>query len=647
LYEQNPDKMSFQTFVTERLADLTAKYNALVINAKKIDELPVQTTLDPASKIHVSKDGNSESLSVQKIVDTIVKKTYSHLLEVGEITVTGLVVNVPSGVKWVYDGIYYQTTSETNITETLCETDHLRKDILVANQSNQIYLIKGDESLTIRVLPNVPIGTILVTEMDIDDTTVGTPYPSITIQDLESKLEKSTYPGTAKTLNDAILALAFPDTVLKTGEITVDGLDISIAENAFQWRLAQTDFLTTPAFSATLTAATEGFNRTDRLEGDNAGNYFIVEGTEDETAAPAPAVTAGRISLATIPIFGSVVGIAQTAFPNEIETPFTVIDRANRKGTSIWSFCMSFWKWVGSTPVYINTFIDNVTERYDVQYPNKTGGLPQTFAMISDVEASATTLQGNIDTKLDITDYNQHFKGVHLTKAALDAAHPTANAGDSAQVNEVGSTDVVNYSWDVEESIWVNNGTGGSGAINTDYLLEGSTNLYWTVARFLANLTAANIKSALGITVLAGDNTGDQIIPTTLPASDVYAWAKAATKPNYTSSEVGAPSGSGTSSGTNTGDQDLSGLSLKPIQVTAQTLTAASWALVSGIYEYDLSNANITITSIVDVIPDNSYVTTVQVAEVFPKTISGSGTVKLYAKNLPTGNIIVTINIWK
>jgi len=38
----------------------------------------------------------------------------------------------------------------------------------------------------------------------------------------------------------------------------------------------------------------------------------------------------------------------------------------------------------------------------------------------------------------------------------------------------------------------------------------------------------------------SGSNTGDQIIPTTLPASDVYAWAKAATKPSYTAAEVGA-----------------------------------------------------------------------------------------------------------
>ena len=50
-------------------------------------------------------------------------------------------------------------------------------------------------------------------------------------------------------------------------------------------------------------------------------------------------------------------------------------------------------------------------------------------------------------------------------------------------------------------------------------------------------------------------------------ADDVYTWAKAATKPSYTYSEVGAqvagsyPTGSGTCSGTNTGDQTLPTLS--------------------------------------------------------------------------------------
>jgi len=136
-----------------------------------------------------------------------------------------------------------------------------------------------------------------------------------------------------------------------------------------------------------------------------------------------------------------------------------------------------------------------------------------------DVEGATVSVPVIVRPKAPVSSVNgmigdvvipQYFKGIHLTEAALSAAHPTSIAGAYAQVNVVGSTDVVNYSWDAEENIWVNNGTGGSGAVNTDALPEGSVNLYFTVARFLANLTAANIKAALGISILSGSNTGDQ-----------------------------------------------------------------------------------------------------------------------------------------
>lgn len=123
-----------------------------------------------------------------------------------------------------------------------------------------------------------------------------------------------------------------------------------------------------------------------------------------------------------------------------------------------------------------------------------------------------TGLTAELDSKLDAADYNQHFKGVYLTEAALITAHPTASVGDYAQVNEVGASDVVNYNWDAEEGIWVKNITeGGSGATNTDELPEGTTNLYFTVARFLANLTYANIVTALGFTPENSSNKSQDI----------------------------------------------------------------------------------------------------------------------------------------
>jgi hypothetical protein len=52
-----------------------------------------------------------------------------------------------------------------------------------------------------------------------------------------------------------------------------------------------------------------------------------------------------------------------------------------------------------------------------------------------------------------------------------------------------------------------------------------------------AGLLSGKDKSKIDL--VSGSNTGDQIIPTTLPASDVYPWAKNASKPTYTATEIG------------------------------------------------------------------------------------------------------------
>ena len=82
------------------------------------------------------------------------------------------------------------------------------------------------------------------------------------------------------------------------------------------------------------------------------------------------------------------------------------------------------------------------------------------------------------------------------------------------------------------------------------------------------------------------------------------------------------------------------------IQVTPITLTTGGWSLVSGLYEYEYSNAAIFDTSIVDVIPTNASISIVKVAEVLPATESFFGSVKIYATNAPTADIIVTFNIY-
>jgi len=396
--------MSFQTFVTERLGDITARLNAIGTNAKKIDELPVQSTLDPASKIHVSKGGTSESLEVQKIIDSIVNKTYSQLLGVGEITVSGLNVIVPSGAMWVYEGIIYQTTAITTIPETLCAAGYLRKDILVANQSNQIILVKGAESETIRIKPNIPIGTVFVTEIDVDDAVIGTPATPIIGNSYISKSSQ----GSLRNYDDLVINLGEETRLILHTCTEINYINHLVPAQAYDGK-----------------------------------QLFITNLNEDES---------------DIVIHNLFDHKGNFYFPNSVD--FTLKFKETIEFKLFYDF--------GNKVTYL--------------YVGVINDIP--VIGISDV----TGLPEALDLKLDASAYNQHFKSVYLTEAALIAAHPTGVAGDYAQVNEVGSTDVVNYSWDAEENIWVNNGTGGSGAVNTDALPEGSANLYFTTARVLATL---------------------------------------------------------------------------------------------------------------------------------------------------------------
>jgi hypothetical protein len=248
-----------------------------------------------------------------------------------------------------------------------------------------------------------------------------------------------------------INAIALPDDVIKEGEVIVTGTTVDILAEDFIWRLLQVQYTNAAAYNTVLPFATSGYIRTDIFVGTNLGTIYRVPGDEGVGVALKPSAPTGTIELASIDVESTVVGTPV------IPKPRWAVSQQLRNG--------------------------------------ETG-----YAPSENVVFDALAL------KLDAADYNNHSKGVYLTEAALNAAHPTASAGDSAQVNIVGSTDVVNYSWDAEENIWVNNGSGGSGAVNTDTLPEGSTNLYFTVARFLTNLTLANIVAALGYTPSTAPN---------------------------------------------------------------------------------------------------------------------------------------------
>jgi hypothetical protein len=83
-----------------------------------------------------------------------------------------------------------------------------------------------------------------------------------------------------------------------------------------------------------------------------------------------------------------------------------------------------------------------------------------------------------------------------------------------------------------------------------------------------------------------------------------------------------------------------------PIVVQGVSVTTSGWTLVSGLYEKVLTNSNITATSIVYIVPDNSAYNIVQNAEIYPRTESSTGSVKIFAANIPTSTFTVTFNIF-
>lgn len=101
---------------------------------------------------------------------------------------------------------------------------------------------------------------------------------------------------------------ALPDAVLKTGTISITGLAVNIAANAFAWRVNQQEFLTPAAYAVNLTAAANGFYRADIIVGTSAGTYQVIQGNPSATTAIEPNVPPGTIRLAGVVIFGTVVG---------------------------------------------------------------------------------------------------------------------------------------------------------------------------------------------------------------------------------------------------------------------------------------------------------------------------------------------------
>lgn len=428
--------MSFESQITQQVANLTNRLNTITTQAKKIFQLPPQTSLNPASEIHVTIGGISQKINVQQIVDAILSFRQNQLVSIGTITVLGNDLTIPANAQWIINNINYFNPSDIIINVPYAADGYTRSDILVADTNNDIIRIVGSETEGISPTPNVPLNTVLVTTISVTDSTIGNTLPVIgtDFELLVNKQNSLVADGTGKKYAtvDAINTANFLQNLQRVLELGETAEDVGIQ-------------LTSSTESSTLILD----NETVKVENGTSNISIWAHVLTEE----------------------NVTEIIQYLSNSIIYTDKTT----PTKQTKLWLFRTA----AGFAEFFVN--------------PNKPSG---SYTL-------ATT--DEVDLKLNIADYNDRFKGVYLTEAALISARPTGSAGDYAQVNETGSTDVVNYNWDAEENIWVEGGSGGSGATNTDTLPEGSSNLYFTTARVLATVLSG-ISFSTGSPIVSTDS---------------------------------------------------------------------------------------------------------------------------------------------
>ena len=172
--------MSAISYLTQLVTQLTQKVNLLITNSKKIEELPFQTTLDPNSKIAVSRAGETEQINVQQIISAINNDNYNHLISVGAISVDEMTNELTIGatVEAMINNITVSKSTDTIFPITLSDTGLIRKDIFFINSLGNVLIISGDEG-AIATTPILPLDSVYITETLVTDSGIGAPEPPL------------------------------------------------------------------------------------------------------------------------------------------------------------------------------------------------------------------------------------------------------------------------------------------------------------------------------------------------------------------------------------------------------------------------------------------------------------------------------------
>ena len=172
--------MSLVQTLLNKVIDLTTKFNLLESNAKKTEELPALATIEGTGKIRVSVlvDGvwTSKYMTVQQLIDSSSYYIQNQIVSIGEITLDENELTIPFA-QWIISGVSYSKITDTIINIPFADTGKTRIDIIVATTSNTLIRVAGVDTIGVAVRPNIPINTVLVTQINVSDSEILS-YPN-------------------------------------------------------------------------------------------------------------------------------------------------------------------------------------------------------------------------------------------------------------------------------------------------------------------------------------------------------------------------------------------------------------------------------------------------------------------------------------
>lgn len=314
-------------------------------------------------------------------------------------------------------------------------------------------------------------------DFELKATSAGTSDPL--------KLDKSTYTGNAQDLDDRLDILesqtdvdnAFivkPTFSLLSNVLTIGSLG--------RWRLNGVAYTNPASVPFPITFSATGKTRLVYFVPNNTNGFTQVSGIETLGLAIAPQLPNEGLYVTYVLVSDS--GVGEPIIP-----PAVVIPNIEQVLTAGFSTKKPMWFWnilnskclgLSSESILFQKLesvfnfirVDNTTQSYNIQLPNKLGGAEETFAMVSDLTNKVDKITGK---GLSTEDYTTSEKN---KLASIDATHylpplqttvqlsalPQAGISDKARVYV--ETDLSDYFYDVTASsgdIAPNDQVGGTG----------------------------------------------------------------------------------------------------------------------------------------------------------------------------------------